>query len=247
MVERIGLPLPPLDEQRRIAGVLDTADAVRTKRRSALILSQQLVQSKFSAAFPSDSGTVPLSELAASDRPITYGILKPGPDIACGVPYVRVVDIKDGRIRVGEVRRTTPEIASEYRRSVLAAGDLIMSIRGHVGRLAIVPDKLAGANITQDSARLAIREFDARYVMEAIRAPSVQEWMRKRVKGAAVQGINLADVKKIPIPEAPRAAQREFSVWAAACDETLALAATQLKHLDALFASLQHRAFTGTL
>jgi len=40
--------------------------------------------------------TVSLIELIDSNRPITYGILKPGPDIEDGVPYVRVVDLQGG-------------------------------------------------------------------------------------------------------------------------------------------------------
>ena len=97
-----------------------------------------------------------LIELIDPARPITYGILVPGPDQPKGVKYVRVVDMKDGGISPVGLRCTTEEISQAYRRSVLQSGDLLMSIRGHVGRLANVQPELAGANITQDTARLAI-------------------------------------------------------------------------------------------
>lgn len=92
-----------------------------------------------------------LQELIQPDRPITYGILKPGPDVEDGVPYVRVVDIKNEQVLTDQLRRTTQEIASQYKRSQLIARDLLMSIRGHVGRMAIVPAAGSSANITQDT------------------------------------------------------------------------------------------------
>jgi type I restriction enzyme S subunit len=249
VVMKIEIPLPPLDEQRRIARVLDACDLLLRKRQHTVEVSGELVQALFAetSVRHGNSAALPLAELVASNRPITYGILKPGPHVPDGVPYVRVIDIQDGEIRTQVTRRTTSEIAAQYRRSVLTPGDLVMSIRGHVGRLGVIPQGLAGGNITQDSARLAIRDHDARYVMEAIRSAPVQAWIRRRIKGVAVQGINLADVKMIPIPQVSIGAQREFSARAAGCDRVLARARAQLRHLDALFASLQHRAFTGAL
>ena len=147
------LLLPSLDEQRRIAGVLDGASELRTRRRDFLSRATELVQADFAETFREVVATRPLMDVVMPDRPITYGILKPGADVADGIPYVRVVDIQDGAIRTDEIRRTSQRIAGAYKRSTLAAGDLVMSIRGHVGRLAIVPRALEGANITQDSAR----------------------------------------------------------------------------------------------
>lgn len=248
-LRRARVPLPPMSEQRRIARVLDAVDRLQTQARRAVSASSLVVGSLFDEAFGRARGseTVPLIELVAPDRPVTYGILKPGPDVPGGVPYVRVVDMEDGRIREDALRRTSPEIAREYARATLAAGDLLMSIRGHVGRLAVVPDSLAGANITQDSARLAIRGCESRFVMEAIRSPAVQAWMRQRVKGVAVQGINLADVKRIPIPQAPLPAQRAFAERAAACDRVAIAARARLRHLEALLGAVRQRAFSGAL
>ena len=145
--------------------------------------------------------TVSLIELIDSNRPITYGILKPGPDIEDGVPYVRVVDLQGGEVQSSQIRRTTTDIAHQYRRSTLKAGDVLMSIRGHVGRCGVVPTSLIGANITQDTARLAVNgKCDSRFLLWCLRSPEIQRWMAKHTKGVAVTGINLGDVKQIPIP-----------------------------------------------
>lgn len=246
------VPVPQLDEQRRIAAILDHADDLRAKRRQVLAHLDDLTQSLFHDMF--DSGGVgderprPLAEWVDAGRPITYGILKPGPDVEGGVPYVRVADIQGGVINVGSVRRTSREIAAGYRRSVIRSGDLVMSIRGHVGRFAKVPDQLAGGNITQDSARISIEDpSTATYVRCAIESPRLQHWLMRHTRGVAVRGLNLGDLRRLPVPEVPVAARREFAHRVGQVDVGREVARRALSAADELFASLQSRAFRGEL
>src|SRR5205814_1567148 len=141
-------------------------------------------------------------------RVIQYGILKPGPDVPEGVPYVKVKHMVGDRINIAELQRTTPEIDAQYTRSRLARGDLLLSIRGTYGRLALVPDELEGANITQDSARVALlpgihREFGA----AIIRSPYIQKHFESIAKGVAVRGINIRDIRPTAIPLPPEVEQ----------------------------------------
>jgi len=160
----------------------------------------------------SGAPAVPLEALVDPARPITYGIVVPGPDIPDGVPYVRVVDMQEGTVRLEQLRRTTPEIAHSYRRSALAEGDLLVSIRGHVGRTAFVPKAAEGANLTQDTARVAILPtVDRRYVRWFIESPAARWWMTQHTKGVAVTGINLGDLRKLPVPLPLLADQRRIA------------------------------------
>lgn len=122
-----------------------------------------------------------------------------------------------------------------------------MSIRGHVGRFAVVPHELDGANITQDTARLAIVGASSVFVRECLRTEGFQRWMAKHTKGVAVRGINLGDVKLMPIILPPRADQDKFARQADAVDTLRIAHRASLAKLDALFATLQHRAFRGDL
>ena len=247
------LLLPPMPDQRRIAEVLDRADALRAKRRAALALLDDLTQSIFLDMFGDPQENLagfdlrPLSEWLLPDRPMTYGILMPGPDTPGGVPYVRVVDMREGGVAVAGVKRTTPEMSQQYKRSLLSSGDLLMSIRGHVGRLALIPDELEGANITQDSARLSISAKSRHYALEALRTPAMQRWMAKRIKGVAVRGINLGDLKKLPLPVPPLELQTEFAQRCEAQTRARRAQASSVSLVDGLFASLQQRAFAGEL
>lgn len=252
-LKQIPVPSPPIAEQRRIADVLDRADALRAERRAALTLLDDLNESIFLEMFgdlhenPAGFELRHLDEWLLPDRPMTYGILMPGPDIPDGVPYVRVVDMRDGGIAITGVRRTTSEISQQYRRSLLTTGDLLISIRGHVGRLALVPEELDGANITQDSARLTVVPESRHYVLGALRSPTMQRWMKKRIKGVAVQGINLGDLKRLPLPVPPLELQIRFAERFKAQMRVRATQAGSMMMLHDLIASLQQRAFAGEL
>jgi type I restriction enzyme S subunit len=252
-VAKIEVPLPSLPEQRRIAAILDKADVLRTKRRKALAHLARLPQSIFEETFGDpivNRHRYPikaLNELVDPSRPITYGILMPGPHVDGGVSYVRVVDMKDGGVDASGMRCTTREISSSYKRSILKPGDLLMSIRGHVGRFAIASSELDGANITQDSARLAITGADPVFVRECLRSPGFQHWMARHTKGVAVRGINLGDVKVMPIPLAPEPLQKHFSRQVAQIENLRVNLIQARKASDALISSLVQRAFSGTL
>jgi len=248
------IPLPPLPEQKRIAEVLDKADALREKRRLALQKLDTLLQSVFLEMFgdpvknPKGWEVESLINLIDESRPITYGILKPGDDIEDGVPYIRVLDMKDGEVLVDGVRRTTPKISNEYKRSILKFGDLLMSIRGHVGRLAIVPEVLAGANITQDTARLAPNDkCNVHYLHDCLKSVYFQREMKRYVKGMAVQGINLGDVKELKIPVPPLSLQEKFASISLHFKKLRNESVKSKKMSESLFQSLQQRAFKGEL
>lgn len=247
------VPRPPLEEQRRIAAILDHADALRVKRRETLAHLDDLTQSVFVDMFgdpienPHGFPIKTLIDWVKPARPITYGILKPGPDHPTGIPYVRVVDMKHGSVQTASIRRTTGTIARQYKRSSLLPGDLLMSIRGHVGRLVLTPESLAGANITQDSARLAVPSESCAYVMAALGSIGLQRWMHRHTKGVAVRGINLGDVKRIPIPDPPMDLQRVLAERLSIARELRRKNLEQATELDRLFASLQSRTFAGGL
>ena len=161
--------------------------------------------------FPGSWDICELKWLCTPGRTITYGILKPGPDQADGIPYVRVADFPNDLLRLQGIRRTTKEIANEYRRSILATGDVLFSIRGTVGRVCRVPTELAGANITQDTARISVHPaLLAEYVEIYLRSPDAQRRCEAAMRGVAVRGINIGDVRALQVALPPRAEQQEI-------------------------------------
>lgn len=159
---------------------------------------------RFSVELPELPATWEQSSLETITSPvrlIQYGILKPGDDVSGGIPYVKVMNIQGGHVRLEKIRRTTPEIHAQYRRSAIATGDILLSIRGTVGRLAFVPPELDGGNITQDSVRIDVLPgMNARFVYWYLHSPAAQDYFAKNQKGVAVRGINVGDVRPMEIP-----------------------------------------------
>lgn len=160
---------------------------------------------------PSSWCWLPLESLVDSSRPICYGILMPKENLEDGVLYVKVRDFKGDRIDLESLQRTSRQIADKYRRSSLRKGDLLVSIRGTFGRVAVVPPELVGGNITQDTARLAVNsEWESMFVAYWMRSPLCQNYFKHVARGVAVRGVNIGDLKPCPCPVAPTNEQRRI-------------------------------------
>lgn len=146
---KMPIPLPPIAEQRRIAAVLDAADALRAKRRQAIAKLDSLTQAIFIDMF-GHPGTgrhpmVPLEDLVRTG--ITRGIDQPGPHTAGGVPYIKTTDFGNGTPSSSQLTRAASDVAQKFPRSVVEAGDTVICIRATVGPTLLVNDDLAGANL----------------------------------------------------------------------------------------------------
>ena len=250
----IRISFPHLPEQRRIAAILDQADALRAKRRQALAQLDSLTQSIFIEMFgdpsePMTSGTGHvLADVVAPERIVTYGIVQAGPNLANGVPYIKTGDIKNGLILEQQLARTSREIASAYARSALKSGDIVMSIRATVGTTALVPASLEGANLTQGTARISPGAFvRSRYLLSFLQTDAVQSWIQTQVKGATFREITLGRLRQLPVLVPPIGQQQTFTTRIQAVESLKTTHRAALAELDALFASLQHRAFAGQL
>lgn len=153
-----------------------------------------------------------LDRLCVDGAPIIYGILQPGPDQPDGVPYVRPTEIDGDVIDVSALRRTTPAIAERYRRAMLRAEDVVLSIVGTIGKVALVPPELSGANITQSSVRIRVRDdvVAPRFIAWALRSPTLTRQFDASRLGTAVPRLNVAHVRALQMPVPPLDEQRRI-------------------------------------
>ncbi len=154
---------------------------------------------------------VPLMRLTPDDRQIMYGIVLPGPDVEDGVPIVKGGDVNPGRLNLQSLKRTTREIEAKYERSRLKSGDIVYSIRGSIGAAEIVPEEIAGANLTQDAARIApLPNVHAPWLLCALKSHQVFGQLDQKASGATIRGINIFDLKRALVPTPPLDEQRSI-------------------------------------
>lgn len=141
---------------------------------------------------------------------IVYGIVQPGPKLDSGIPYVRGMDIVNGKILVDQLMKTSKEIAKKYSKASLLSGDVILGII-RATKVAVVPKSLDGANITQGTARLRPGKYiSTNYLAISLEEPKIQNWLHDHYRGIDMPGLNLADIRKIPIPLPPIEEQKEI-------------------------------------
>lgn len=208
LLERIRAERRRRWEEAELAKMRSKGKEPSNDRWKAKYEEPEMASAKWLPQLPPSWTWASLADLTDSVRTIRYGILKPGPDIPGGVPYVKVKHIKGGRILTDELLRTTRAMHEEFIGAELAAGDILISIRGTWGRLAPVPPELAGANITQDSARLApLPGIAASYLIHALGHPAVVRFLDSVAKGMAVRGVNIGDLRQTPVPLPPEPEQ----------------------------------------
>lgn len=146
-----------------------------------------------------------LEELTPAEAPIVYGIIQPKDHVPDGVPYIRPVDIVGpGVVNPEDLLRTHPDIAANYERAALKAGDLVYSIVGTIGKWVITDERLEGANITQSSVRLRpMPGLTAEYLLRALQSPQAGQQTAKLLFGNAVQRLNVAHVRQLCVPLPP--------------------------------------------
>ncbi|MCR9297077.1 MAG: restriction endonuclease subunit S [bacterium] len=250
------IPLPPLFEQKRIAEILDRAEALRSGRRAALALLDELTQSIFLDMFGDPVGNPKrwemksLQDAGVETKTGPFGSLLHKSDyITNGVPLINPKHMVDGR-----VEHTGDETVSEEKARKLSAyrlkdGDILMARRGEMGRCVVVKSHQEGWLCGTGS--FFIRAPESVYLSEFLELALSSEPMRKHLENlsgrAIMPSLSGNQIKSLRLPLPPIEIQHSF---VAKLEKQKAIVDAQRRHLntmDTFFASLQQRAFRGEL
>jgi len=252
------VPLPPLPEQRRIATILDKADAVSRKRQQTLDLADQFLRSAFLDLFGdpiTNPKHWPVKKLGDcfAEKPRIGTIAKAADDGECRV--VRVGDL--GQMWLPEllqIRVTLPP--KDIERFRIEPGDLLLAraigSEDHLGKASIVPKRGLKATEVFDSHVMRLR-----FAESAIKPTFFWQWLKSRGGRAlfmrnagrtAVQfNINATQIARVSIPVPPVELQDRLAEISYALTSTTGHANLAVDHLTALQGSLTQRAFLGDL
>ena len=251
-LKQIPIPLPPIEEQRRIAAVLDAADALRAKRRQALAKLDSLTEAVFIDMFgdPNDEsgdGTQ-LADLVRSDDKINYGVVQPGGDVENGAPLIRVSDLVQGVVEHSGIKLIAPDIDKKYSRSKLRGDEVLISCVGSTGIVALASENEAGWNIAGAVARVPLDDSVRReYVATFLRSPFVQRYFENELRTVSQPTLNTKQIKATPIKVPAPERQSEFVARLTDVTEVRQHQIVASVQVETLFASLQQHAFQGEL
>jgi type I restriction enzyme S subunit len=252
LVKTVKVPLPPLPEQRRIAAILDKADALRAKRRAAIAKLDQLLQSMFLDMFgdpvtnPKNWPTVALSDVTTK---IGSGATPTGGDESYkkeGIALIRSMNVHDGKFRWAKIAHIDKEQAQKLRNVVVEFDDVLLNITGaSVARVCRAPIAVLPARVNQHVAIIRCGSLiSPTYLEYALMSPPMKaKLLRTAESGATRQAITKAEIEKIVVALPPIDKQKEFAHVAERASGQIDKGQKSSQRIEALFATLQSQVF----
>jgi type I restriction enzyme S subunit len=260
-LEQLEVPLPSLSEQRRIAAILDQADALRAQRRAALSLLEELGSRAFDLvveeALSAEHAKVQLSDAFWFQE---------GPGVRnwqfrdSGVKLLNVGNIKPTGVLDLQVSNrfiSIEEAEGRYSHFLVDPGDFVIASSGISfdtdgllrtrGAFVSERDLPLCMNTSTIRFKQAHNSYRLEYLAGWIQSAEFRRQITRLVTGTAQQNFGPSHLKQIAITIPPLWQQEGLSSHLSAISSLQATQRTALAELDALFASLQHRAFRGEL
>ena len=248
---KLEIILPPLAEQKRIAEVLDKAEELRAKRRAALAQLDTLTQSIFLEMFGDPvtnrkgfrifrMGDVCDVRDGTHDSPKYVS--------EAGYPLVTSKNLSGGFVDLSDVNLISEgDYLQINKRSKVDQGDIIMPMIGTIGSPVLVVDEPRFA-----IKNVALIKFSAAsplqiLLRQLLSGDYFDHIVGQKNRGGTQKFVSLGDLRSFPLPLPPIALQQEFAQRVTAVEQLKATQRASLAELDTLFASLQHKAFSGEL
>jgi type I restriction enzyme S subunit len=255
LVRALPFIYPPLAEQRRIAEVLDRAEALRAKRRAALAQLDSLTQSLFLDLF-GDPVTNPkgwpketlgeVTEMVTGYPFRSEEYVKKGDSVR----LCRGANILPGRLDWSDLARWPESKTVGLAEFKLEAGDVVIAMdRPWISegfKIARVQPEDCPALLVQRVARLrGGKELPNEFLFHLLNQSAFTRHCRPTE--TTIPHISPKDIRSFAFPNPPIELQREFARRITAVETLKTAHRASLAELDALFATLQHRAFRGEL
>ncbi|MBS4754714.1 restriction endonuclease subunit S [Nocardioides sp. zg-ZUI104] len=243
----LDVQIPPLSEQRRIAAILDQADALRAKRRRILTLVDALPQSIFDDLFGSEIWNSTIGEIASVQTGPFGSLLHKEDYVSGGVSVINPMHIRNGQLQPDVEFSVTESKAASLSLYRLQEGDVVLGRRGEMGRAGVVGAQHVGMLCGTGSLILRPRDVDSRFLHSVVTSPRMKAHLERSSLGATLPNLNATIVRTSPAPRAPDQAQAQFAEALRAVDGSRSATRRAAIKNDELFASLQSRAFRGEL
>lgn len=201
-IKRIKIPIPALEEQNRIVGILDTFTA------SIDNLKEQITQRRKQYEYYRDqlldlegkdgAKNIKLENIVSQDCSLSYGIVQPGEDVFEGVPVVRPVDLITTFVNRKGLKNTTKQISDSYKRTILKGNEILFCVRGTTGVMSLATQSLVGCNVTRGIVPISFdNEITKMFVYYQLKSRKLQKVIADKTNGTALKQINVKDLRQI--------------------------------------------------
>ena len=170
---------------------------------------------------------------------VTYGVVQPGSALSEGKPLIRVNNFRDTHIDLSDVMYISPEIEAKYGRTRLKGGEVLITIVGSVGQVAVVPSRFAGFNVARAVAVIhPLKQISPDWIALCLRSPLSQHLLGSRANTTVQTTINLKDLRALPIPMPPEVERHAIAEIIGALDDRISLLRETNTTLEAIAQAL---------
>ena len=246
------IPLPSLEEQKRVAAILDKADSLRRKNQQAIQLADQFLRAVFFDMF-GDPVTNPKGwercKFECLIDMVTYGLTVRPEYLIEGVPLISAREIRSGQINfegAPKISEKDFEKLSDKTRPKLH--DILFSKTGSIGHCAIVENSLKFA-VTQNAARIVpnIEKCEPLFLLSLLRTNYFFDLANREAKGNAVKDLQLGVMKEFPVYAPPLDIQRKYVELFKRHKSLSSMSFNAQLDGNEFFNSISQRAFAGEL
>jgi type I restriction enzyme S subunit len=255
----LSFPLPPLKEQKRIVEKLDALlnriDNAIEHLQESVTLKNSLLQSALDGQFAAITDRLTIESLAEVKGGKRLPKGQKLSDEVTEHPYIRVADFTDkGTIDLSGIKYISKEIHEQIKRYVISKDDLYISIAGTIGKTGFVPSELDGANLTENAAKLVIKDkqqLDLSYLYLFTLTSDFSAQAGLATKTVAQPKLALTRLSKIEIPMCSLVEQKSLVSTIEALKSKIhdaeAVLLGKIEFLKNLKASILDSAFKGEL
>lgn len=253
------IPVPHLPEQIRIAAILDQADALRVKRRVALAQLDRLKQAIFIEMF-GDPETNPykwdLAPLGSQVQLQGGFAFKSSDYISDGVRLLKISNVHKDNLTWDDVDYLSHRHLDEYHSFELMEGDIVIALTRPIiksldsVKIAVVSHADTPCLLNQRVGRFVFREnsrIGPEYLLDFCRSTTFSNAVRRFCSVSLQPNMSTSQVESLEIPVPPKAQQASYVKRIKVIERLIFKHHESKVYLDFLFASLQHRAFSGEL
>ena len=251
-VFKIQIPVPPLAEQKRIAGILDAADALRAKRREALAQLDTLLQSTFLDMF-GDPVTNPMGWEQCVVGDVVHAA-KDGPHVSptyaeSGIPFLSTRHIKPGEVVWEDLKYIDQDEANrQWKKCKPEFGDILYTKGGTTGIAArVTTSEPFAVWVHVALLKPIVKKAHPIWIEAMLNSAYCYTQSQRYTHGIANRDLGLKRMVKIQMYLPPLDLQHRFAAIVQSVEHQKASQRAHQAELDTLFASLQSRAFRGDL
>jgi len=199
---------------------------------------------------PKEWEWVAFDTLIDAEKPISYGVLVPGPDIPHGVPFVRLADLSLNEPAAAPEKSISKEVDDQYSRTRLHGGEILMGVVGSIGKLGIAPLSWKGANIARAICRIEpVRVVHKGFVVLLLQSVTMQVKFKADTRTLAQPTLNVGLIRQAPTPLPPLEEQKRIVAKVdrlmAVCDRLEVQLAAREAVGDKVVASFSHHFMTA--